>query len=331
MHDVKKAAKASASAKLSRMGGKSRGDTWDGVPPINTSTQAGLPIINKKPALSEETADRIMRKAGGRVGEKRLDKKPRAKKQYGGETLGSRIKAGLNKLTGFESDAEKQMRQLKDVGKSGTVDYDKIKSESKAMPAEGSLYKKGGNVKTYGGSGEKGKAAAMKAWEGSKKDEAQDKKLAKKHGMSMTKWEKSSMDKKHDKQESMKGLKSGGRSAYAKGGAAKGKTTVNIVIGGKGDGAGAMPPMPMPPPGLGALPPMPPPGLPPAPPPGMGMGAGPMPPMPPKPPMGLKTGGRANADVPVKKPGRTPEGYAKMDYGAATGQGRRQKILAQRD
>ena len=315
MHDVKKAAKASASAKLSRMGGKSRGDTWDGVPPINTSTQAGLPIINKKPALSEETADRIMRKAGGRVGEKRLDKKPRAKKQYGGETLGSRIKAGLNKLTGFESDAEKQMRQLKDVGKSGTVDYDKIKSESKAMPAEGSLYKKGGMAK----------------WEGSKKDESQDKKLAKKHGMSMTKWEKSSMDKKHDKQESMKGLKSGGRSAYAKGGAAKGKTTVNIVIGGKGDGAGAMPPMPMPPPGLGALPPMPPPGLPPAPPPGMGMGAGPMPPMPPKPPMGLKTGGRANADVPVKKPGRTPEGYAKMDYGAATGQGRRQKILAQRD
>jgi hypothetical protein len=315
MHDVKKAAKASASAKLSRMGGKSRGDTWDGVPPINTSTQAGLPIINKKPALSEETADRIMRKAGGRVGEKRLDKKPRAKKQYGGETLGSRIKAGLNKLTGFESDAEKQMRQLKDVGKSGTVDYDKIKSESKAMPAEGSLYKKGGMAK----------------WEGSKKDESQDKKLAKKHGMSMAKWEKSSMDKKHDKQESMKGLKSGGRSAYAKGGAAKGKTTVNIVIGGKGDGAGAMPPMPMPPPGLGALPPMPPPGLPPAPPPGMGMGAGPMPPMPPKPPMGLKTGGRANADVPVKKPGRTPEGYAKMDYGAATGQGRRQKILAQRD
>ena len=309
MHDVKKAAKASASAKLSRMGGKSRGDTWDGVPPINTSTQAGLPIINKKPALSEETADRIMRKAGGRVGEKRLDKKPRAKKQYGGETLGSRIKAGLNKLTGYESEADKQMRQLKDVAKGKTSSYS---DEDREGMSKAAGYKKGG-----------------KAWEGSKKDEAQDKKLAKKHGMSMAKWEKSSMDKKHDKQESMKGLKHGGRSAYAKGGAAKGKTTVNIVIGGKGDGAGAMPPLPMPPPGLGALPPMPPPGLPPAPPPGMG--AGPMPPMPPRPPMGLKTGGRANADVPVKKPGRTPEGYAKMDYGAATGQGRRQKILAQRD
>ena len=48
-------------------------------------------------------------------------------------------------------------------------------------------------------------------WEGSKKDEAQDKKLAKKHGMSMKAWEKSSMDVKHDRQKSMKGLKRGGK------------------------------------------------------------------------------------------------------------------------
>ena len=47
-------------------------------------------------------------------------------------------------------------------------------------------------------------------WEGSAKDLAQDKKLAKKHGMTFEKWEKSSMDKKHDKQQSMKGLKKGG-------------------------------------------------------------------------------------------------------------------------
>ena len=50
-----------------------------------------------------------------------------------------------------------------------------------------------------------------KTWEGSAKDEAQDKKLAKKHGMSMAKWEKSDMDKKHDSQKSMKGLKRGGK------------------------------------------------------------------------------------------------------------------------
>jgi len=57
-----------------------------------------------------------------------------------------------------------------------------------------------------------------KAWEGSAKDEAQDKKLAKKHGMSMSAWEKSSMDKKHDTQHSTKGLKKGGRTGKSLGG-----------------------------------------------------------------------------------------------------------------
>ena len=49
-----------------------------------------------------------------------------------------------------------------------------------------------------------------KEFEGSAKDLAQDKKLAKKHGMSFKDWEKSSMDVKHDKQQSMTGLKKGG-------------------------------------------------------------------------------------------------------------------------
>jgi hypothetical protein len=61
--------------------------------------------------------------------------------------------------------------------------------------------KKGGAVKVK---------KMKKGWEGSKKDEAQDKKLAKKYGMSMSKWEKSSLDAKHDRQRSTKGLSGGG-------------------------------------------------------------------------------------------------------------------------
>lgn len=55
-------------------------------------------------------------------------------------------------------------------------------------------------------------------FEGSAKDEAQDKKLAKKHHMTMKAWESSKMDDKHDKQESMKGLKKGGRTGKLGGG-----------------------------------------------------------------------------------------------------------------
>ena len=62
------------------------------------------------------------------------------------------------------------------------------------------------------------------SWEGSAKDEAQDKKLAKKYGMSMEKWEKSSMDKKHDRQQSPKGLKAGGAVTRGDGIASRGKT-----------------------------------------------------------------------------------------------------------
>lgn len=47
-------------------------------------------------------------------------------------------------------------------------------------------------------------------WEHSKADLKQDRKLAKKYGMSMEKWEKSALDAKHDKQQSTKGLATGG-------------------------------------------------------------------------------------------------------------------------
>jgi hypothetical protein len=55
------------------------------------------------------------------------------------------------------------------------------------------------------------KKGGMPKFEGSAMDMAQDKKLAKKSGMSMKAYEKSPMDAKHDRQKSMKGLKRGGK------------------------------------------------------------------------------------------------------------------------
>jgi hypothetical protein len=80
-------------------------------------------------------------------------------------------------------------------------------------------------------------------FEGSAKDMAQDKKLAKKHGMTMKAWESSKMDTKHDKQKSMKGLKTGGAAIDAtmdkttiKGNAGKFLNT-KVVDGDKNDSA----------------------------------------------------------------------------------------------
>lgn len=181
-------------------------------------------------------------------------------------------------------------------------------------------------------------------FEGSAKDEAQDKKLAAKRGVSMKEWEASDADAKHDKQKSMKGLKHGGkadddhdegctckacggRMGRATGGRAKGKTNIVINVmphSGSKPAAGIQPPMPPvggPPPMGGGMPPPPmhmPPGLGaalagaagagPMPPPG-GPGAGPMP--PPGPMMARKDGGKV---------------YPKMKFGAGSGKGRLEKI-----
>lgn len=145
-HEYLKEAKASQEKKLKSYGAgekhEGKAKTWAGFDALNTDEQRGLKPINKEPKLSEETADRIMRKSGGRVhgadSLKRLDKAPRKGKAKGGA-----------KMSHME-------------------------------------------------------------WEHSKEDLAEDRKLAKKHHMSMEDWEKSDLDKKHDKQQSTEGLKKGG-------------------------------------------------------------------------------------------------------------------------
>lgn len=222
------------------------------------------------------------------------------------------------------------MRADKKPRKSGGMVAEKINRNVKEVNAEIAKPHIGGMKKG-------GKVSAME-WEHSKTDLKQDRKLAKKHGMSMKAWEKSSLDAKHDKQQSPDGLKkggeagnytggtrpTGGRIARKAGGSTKSKGKTNIIISinpgqgaanavppgnlppgaGMRPGAGAMPvPVPMPPPAAAAPPPMP------MPPPGPMAGA----PMP----------------MPRKAGGRTYRSYKDMDAGAGSGLGRLEKTEIQ--
>jgi hypothetical protein len=126
----------------------------------------------------------------------------------------------------------------------------------------------------------------------------------------------------------------GGRAGFAKGGRAKGKTTVNVIVAPQGGGAGGNPaPPPMMPPPAAMPPPMPPP-RPPMPPPGAGApninvmppGGAPMGPAgapPPGIPPGLRAkGGRVVPQAPShqgrgKFPKSAPAKEGSADFGKA--------------
>ena len=440
-HEYKKEADASHERKLKSygkdekaLGSKEKAKNWAGFDALNTNEQAGLRPLNKEPSLSKDTADRIMRKKGGRVhgaqSLKRLDKAPRKGKAAGGQMMGTGQRIGAIPSPQTEQeDFDPQLRGVPGQKAPGTTrkkggkvmrgqqDYESRSHESQGSqglrPREG--HRKGGSAyheghmnrgEKYGAartSGETkgeldsamralkygnkakaekelgraqghtrkteyytGRAAGGKAFEGSAKDEREDKKLEKKYGMTHKEWEASDLDKKHDKQESMEGLKKGGRAKRASGGGAfadyeggessapksggksgKGKTTVNIMIGsqpqeqgpnpmqaaalaamlgGPKGGPGAPPP-PAPPPGA-----MPPPGMA-APAPAMMPPPAAMPPQGPPPggpPMPRARGGRTFADIKVSKP-KIKDGYPALTGGSGGGKGRREKILAYGD
>ena len=334
------------------------------------SEQAGLGVIFTEPKLSQEVNPRIMRKAGGSVkgkmSLKRLDKAKRKGRADGG--LGSAMSKDDRDTITNPEEAMRSAERLKELRSKLGSSYSKSdvdamqriieEGQNRINPEE---YRKGNLGKDEYALKKGGKVSKME-WEHSKEDLAEDKKLAKKHGMSMEKWEKSALDKKHDEQQSTEGLRKGGRAKRASGGglgdgktATKGGVTININD--SRTGLGNMPPMgggmAPPPPQMPPRPPMPQmggaPGMMPQMPPGGMMpppGGGMMPPamgggMPPMPPGGLGGMGGAPGGMPgAAMPGGLPGGAMPprpfkrggkvkstqdLTAGAGSGEGRLQK------
>jgi len=118
-------------------------------------------------------------------------------------------------VSGSNPSARKKMAAAISYRKKGMPAIGSTGPASKGMPSLGGLPNFSGSQLAPRKSGGK---VSHAAWEHSKKDLEQDKKLAKKRGMSLEKWEKSEADKKHDKQQSMKGLCWGGRAKKGRGG-----------------------------------------------------------------------------------------------------------------
>jgi len=345
-----KAIRAAREAKAKRLG--SSGDprakvdasTWTPPEQLNAEAKTGMRPVSRR---QYKAGGKVGMEASGSCGPMRADKKPRKSGGSVAEKINRNVKEANAEI------AKPHTGGMKRGGRTHRADGGNLPLPPKAPPApprkapprptyeEDVTPPRGmrGYVPEMRKSG--GKVSAME-WERSKTDLKQDRKLAKKHGMSMKAWEKSSLDAKHDKQQSPKGLKkggeignyaggtrpTGGRIARKDGGSAKGKGKTNIIIsinpgqgaanamppgnlppgGGARPGAGAMPvPVPMPPPAAAAPPPMP------MPPPGPMAGPGPGPDMP----------------IPRKAGGRTYRSYKDMDAGSGSGLGRLEKTEIQ--
>jgi hypothetical protein len=199
MSHYKHEAREAQKSKMERMGLKkehspktfSDTHTWDGEPGLDTVVPAGKQPVGKQ---HFKRGGKVLH-AEGHEAHHHLGHKPR---KAGGGLLSvnpvqrKKIVAALasrKKREGLPSAPPTPLKQ----GPSGLAGIG-------MMP-----HKRGGKV-------------SHMEWEHSKKDLSEDRKLAKKHGMSLEAWEKSKLDEKHDRQQSMKGLRHGGRAHKADGG-----------------------------------------------------------------------------------------------------------------
>lgn len=225
MDDYKKSIKYNAKAKIDRLVNpkyvKTDSSDWSPPEPLNADVKTGMRPISRRAfkrggkvtsgkemgpsgSIAAKRGDRIARKSGGGVDRNR----PMSTDDYinRDDKMANEVREGKKHVGGLKHGG----RAKKNIG--GGMPYESGVNPN--MPQGSGMSK----IRSYMTGGfKKGGKVSKEEWEHSKADLAQDKKLAKKYGMSLEAWEKSKKDEKHDTQQSAKGLKRGGMAAEHKG------------------------------------------------------------------------------------------------------------------